>query len=123
MTTPPGPGRLSTHVLDTSRGRPAAGMTIDLVRLEADGTARAVKTVVTNADGRTDAPLLAGADLVAGGYRLVFHVGDYFAATSAADAGVFLRSVPVEFVVADATANYHVPLLVSPWSYATYRGS
>jgi 5-hydroxyisourate hydrolase len=123
MTTPSGPGKLSTHVLDTARGQPAAGMTIDLLRLEADGTARPVKTVVTTADGRTDEPLLAGAALVAGGYRLVFHVADYFAATGAAAAGVFLRDVPVEFVVADPTANYHVPLLVSPWSYATYRGS
>jgi len=123
VTNPSGPGKLSTHVLDTARGQPAAGMTIDLLRLEADGTARPVKTVVTNADGRTDEPLLAGAALVAGGYRLVFHVADYFAATGAADAGAFLRDVPVEFVVAEPTANYHVPLLVSPWSYATYRGS
>jgi 5-hydroxyisourate hydrolase len=98
-------------------------MTIDLVRIEADGAERLVKTVVTNADGRTAEPLLAGAGLVAGAYRLVFHVAEYFASTGNTDAGVFLRIVPVEFVVADAAANYHVPLLVSPWSYSTYRGS
>lgn len=126
MTTQSGqatPGRLSTHVLDTVRGRPAAGMTIDLVRIETDGSERLVKTVVTNADGRTAEPLLVGAALVAGAYRLVFHVAEYFASAGNADAGVFLRTVPVEFVVADTTANYHVPLLVSPWSYSTYRGS
>jgi len=126
VTTPAGqatPGRLSTHVLDTGHGRPAAGMAIDLVRIEADGSERLVKTVVTNADGRTAEPLLAGAALVAGAYRLVFHVADYFSAAGEVDAGVFLRTVPVEFVVADAAANYHVPLLVSPWSYSTYRGS
>ena len=126
VTTPSGqamPGKLSTHVLDTAHGRPAAGMTIDLVRIEADGAERLVKTVVTNADGRTAEPLLAGAGLVAGAYRLVFHVAEYFASAGNADAGVFLRIVPVEFVVADAAANYHVPLLVSPWSYSTYRGS
>lgn len=126
MTTPPGrstSGKLSTHVLDTAHGRPASGMTIDLVRIEADGGHQLVKTVVTNADGRTAEPLLAGAALVAGAYRLVFHVAEYFASASHADAGVFLGTVPVEFIVADATASYHVPLLVSPWSYSTYRGS
>ena len=117
------PGKLSTHVLDTAHGRPAAGLTVDLVRIEADGAERLVKTVVTNADGRTLEPLLAGTALVAGAYRLVFHVAEYFASAGHADAGVFLRIVPVEFVIADATANYHVPLLVSPWSYSTYRGS
>jgi len=98
-------------------------MTIDLVRIEADGGYQLVKTVVTNADGRTAEPLLAGAALVAGAYRLVFHVAEYFASAGHADAGAFLGTVPVEFIVADAAATYHVPLLVSPWSYSTYRGS
>ncbi len=117
------PGKLSTHVLDTAHGRPAAGMIIDLHRLDDTDGSRLVKTVVTSADGRTAEPLLAGDSLVEGTYRLVFHVADYFGASGNSDAGVFLNTVPVEFVVADATANYHVPLLVSPWSYATYRGS
>jgi 5-hydroxyisourate hydrolase len=116
-------GRLSTHVLDTARGRPAAGMQIDLLLLDPDGSGRLMKSVVTNADGRTNDPLLVGEALVAGAYRLVFHVADYFRARGDADAGVFLNTVPIEFVVADASAAYHVPLLVSPWSYATYRGS
>jgi 5-hydroxyisourate hydrolase len=124
VTRPPvNEGRLSTHVLDTARGRPAVGMVVDLLRLEADGTARPLKSVATNADGRTDEPLLAGAVLTAGRYRLVFHVGAYFAATGEIDGGVFLDRVPIDFLVADPAAKYHVPLLVSPWSYATYRGS
>lgn len=118
-----GSGRLSTHVLDTARGRPAAGMTIELFRLAADGAATTLGCFVTNADGRTGGPLLAGGDLTPGGYRLMFHVADYFRASGAADAGAFLERVPVDFIVADAEAAYHVPLLVSPWSYATYRGS
>jgi len=115
-------GRLSTHVLDTVRGSPAAGMRIDLHRLDAGG-ATLVTTATTNADGRTDVPLVAGAALVAGDYRLTFHVADYFRAAGSADAGRFLGTVPVEFTVADPAAAYHVPLLVSPWSYSTYRGS
>ncbi len=108
-------GRLTTHVLDTARGRPAAGIPIELARL--DGDRREVLcTVRTNADGRTDEPLLDGAELRAGTYELVFDVGAYFAAG-------FLGRVPVRFRVADADAHYHVPLLVSPWSYSTYRGS
>ena len=116
-------GRLSTHVLDTAHGRPAAGMRVELFRLDDDGTARRMTSVTTNADGRTDAPLAEAAALDAGRYRLVFYVADYFRAVGAVDAGLFLDRVPVEFVVNDATARYHVPLLVSPWSYATYRGS
>src|SRR5262245_9040204 len=118
-------GRLSTHVLDVSAGRPAAGVRIKLFRL--DGTARDKVTllaeVTTNADGRTDAPLLAGDALVEGSYELLFHIGDYFAVRGAADAKKFLDVVPVAFAVADASANYHVPLVASPWSYSTYRGS
>ena len=104
--------KLSTHVLDTTRGKPAAGMTITLSR---GGTL--LKTVKTNSDGRTDAPLLAASEMVTGEYELVFHVGDYFGVRE------FLDRVPVRFTIIDATASYHVPLLCSPWAYSTYRGS
>lgn len=122
-------GKLSTHVLDTSIGRPAAGMTIELFRTgdsQAEGGATegvALTTVVTNSDGRSDGPLLSGSDLAAGSYRLVFHVADYFKSIGNADAGRFLDRVPIDFVIDDAEAAYHVPLLVTPWSYSTYRGS
>ncbi|HUJ73967.1 MAG TPA: hydroxyisourate hydrolase [bacterium] len=113
-------GKLTTHVLDTARGVPAAGIRIDLERAGASG---ALKRAVTNANGRTDAPLLDGAELAAGTWKLVFHVGEYFRARGEQDAGRFLEDVPVVFVVDDPAAAYHVPLLVSPWSYSTYRGS
>jgi len=117
-------GRLTTHVLDTAQGCPAAGMTIELWRLDPVGGAHELlKTVRTNADGRTDAPLLAD-DLTAGGYELVFALGTYFAgqpvATSAPE---FLDQVVIRFGISDAAAHYHVPLLLSPWAYSTYRGS
>ena len=108
------PGILSTHVLDTTQGRPAAGMKIEL---HSSDRASLIKTVETNADGRTDAPLLSGDELVAGAYELVFHVGDYFGEKR------FLDRVPVRFIISDPSAKYHVPLLVSPWAYSTYRGS
>jgi 5-hydroxyisourate hydrolase len=116
-------GRLTTHVLDTARGRPAAGVGIVLVR-DPDGERRTVASVRTNPDGRTDAPLLEGDALEAGAYELVFDVGAYFDG-SGLDAGdpAFLGRVPVRFSVGDPGAHYHVPLLVSPWSYSTYRGS
>jgi 5-hydroxyisourate hydrolase len=116
-------GTLSTHVLDTVKGGPAAGMRIDLHTIDADGTPRHVLSVTTNADGRTDEPLLTGDALAPGTYRLTFHVGEYFAATGSADANRFLRAVPVDFHIELPAKNYHVPLLVSPWSYSTYRGS
>ncbi|HEX8342034.1 MAG TPA: hydroxyisourate hydrolase [Tepidisphaeraceae bacterium] len=109
--------RLSTHVLDTARGRPAAGVVVRLFRGD-----RLLIETTTNADGRTDAPLLSGDDVTAGEYRLTFAVGDYFAASGQADARTFLDIVPIVFRI-EAGANYHVPLLVSPWSYSTYRGS
>lgn len=116
-------GKLTTHVLDTANGKPAAGMRIELLA-ERDGHWRSLGATVTNADGRCDAPLVDGAGLARGRYRLVFHVGDYFRARGAALADpAFLDQVPIEFGVADAAAHYHVPLLVSPWSYSTYRGS
>jgi 5-hydroxyisourate hydrolase-like protein (transthyretin family) len=163
-------GRLTTHVLDVARGRPAEGVAIELVRLDGGDGAGVVATAVTNADGRTDGPLLAAGALEVGVYELRFAVGPYFAASGSADTGAsgsasgasgsdpscvlhgasdpgasgsgasgsdpscvlhgasdpdpaFLDVVPVRFGVADAGAHFHVPLLVTPWSYSTYRGS
>jgi 5-hydroxyisourate hydrolase len=116
-------GRLSTHVLDTAHGLPAAGMQVTLYRV-ANGAREPLCAVHTNADGRTDAPLLAGGELTAGVYELVFAVGAYFRARGLTlPDPPFLDLVTVRFGVADADAGYHVPLLVSPWSYSTYRGS
>lgn len=116
-------GKLTTHVLDTASGRPAAGMRIELSILEA-GRWRVLRTATTNADGRTDAPLAEGAGLVAGQYRLVFEVAAYFRARGVAlPEPPFLDRVPVRFGIADPQAHYHVPLLCTPWSYSTYRGS
>ncbi|HEX9464851.1 MAG TPA: hydroxyisourate hydrolase [Alphaproteobacteria bacterium] len=115
-------GQLTTHVLDTAGGRPAAGLKIELYRL--DGARTLVKTIVTNRDGRADAPLLEGAALVRGHYELVFAVAAYFRGAGLAMTDPpFLDLVPVRFSVADETAHYHVPLLVSPYGYTTYRGS
>ncbi|HVF72334.1 MAG TPA: hydroxyisourate hydrolase [Chthoniobacterales bacterium] len=105
---------LTTHVLDTARGCPAAGMVVELWSLD---RSKLLKTVVTNSDGRTVAPLLSADELATGNYELVFFVGDYFGERR------FLDRVPVRFVISDASAKYHVPLLVSPWAYSTYRGS
>jgi 5-hydroxyisourate hydrolase len=105
---------LTTHVLDTMRGIPAAGMKIELWSVD---QSKLIKTVETNADGRTDAPLLAAGEMKTGNYELIFFVGDYFGERR------FLDRVPVRFVISDAAAKYHVPLLVSPWAYSTYRGS
>ena len=118
-------GRLTTHVLDTANGRPAAGMAIALYRLGPGPDDRALLIEsTTDADGRAPAPLLAGDDLTPGVYELVFEVGAYFAARSAALAEPpFLDRVPIRFGIADSDAHYHVPLLVSPGSYTTYRGS
>ena len=117
-------GRLSTHVLDTASGRPAAGMRIELFRIEASGARVLVKSVVTNSDGRTDAPLLIDAAFAVGTYELVFDVAAYFRAKGTAMADPpFLTTVPLRFSIAEPDGNYHVPLLASPWSYSTYRGS
>jgi 5-hydroxyisourate hydrolase len=113
-------GRLTTHVLDTARGRPAAGVAIELWRIEGGERRALLAATRTNTDGRTDAPLLADADFTVGVYELVFVVGPYFAADGAPP---FLDRVPVRFGVADPAAHYHVPLLASPWAYSTYRGS
>jgi 5-hydroxyisourate hydrolase len=117
-------GRLTTHVLDTAQGRPAAGMRVELWRVGAAGGRELLASVRTNADGRVDSPLLSEGQLQAGVYELVFAAGEYFAGQPVAAATPpFLDTVPVRFGVADPEAHYHVPLLVSPWAYSTYRGS
>ena len=118
-------GRLTTHVLDTAQGCPAADLALELWRLEPHSDERTLlKTVRTNSDGRTDGPLLIDDELQAGIYELVFAVGAYFAAQPVATATPpFLDRVPVRFGIADPQAHYHVPLLASPWAYSTYRGS
>ena len=114
-------GRITTHVLDTAAGRPAAGMKVVLTRL--DGTPGAVATAVTNADGRVDRPLLEGVAFATGQYEILFHVGDYFRAQGLTlPKPSFLDLVPLRFGVSEDT-HYHVPLLVSPYAYSTYRGS
>jgi 5-hydroxyisourate hydrolase len=116
-------GRITTHVLDTARGKPAAGVKIMLYRVSGNSH-RKIAEVVTNADGRTDAPMLAGADLTPGIYELVFGTGEYLRATGQAEGEVlFLDEIPIRFGVPDAGQHYHVPLLISPFAYSTYRGS
>lgn len=115
-------GRLTTHVLDTAAGIPARGMHVELYRL--DGTQRLLAALDTNADGRAPAPLLEGDAFQAGCYELHFRVADYFRARGAAmTEPPFLDVVVIRFGIGDGTQHYHVPLLVSPWSYSTYRGS
>ena len=116
------PGKLSTHVLDLSVGRPAAGLRIELHRVAP--APALIKTVVTNSDGRTDVPLLGPEEMTSGTYQLEFHVGEYFASKGVTPAKApFLDIVPVRFGISDSSASYHVPLLVTPWAYSTYRGS
>ncbi len=116
-------GKLTTHVLDTAHGAPAADLRIELWLLRPGGE-DLVKAARTNADGRCDAPLLDGTSLLVGTYELVFFVGEYFAAKNVPQTEPrFLDLVPVRFGIFDANQSYHVPLLVSPWSYSTYRGS
>ena len=117
-------GRLSTHVLDTQAGRPAAGLAVTLSELSRSGEARVIARAVTNVDGRTAEPLIAGRPVPIGRYELAFAAGEYFARqrTTLADPP-FLDIVPVRFGVAEAEGHYHVPLLITPWSYSTYRGS
>lgn len=116
-------GRLTTHVLDTARGKPAAGVKIMLYRVSGNSHKKIAETV-TNADGRTDAPMLEGKAFGQGSYELVFCAGDYLRATGQATGDtLFLDQIPIRFGVTDADAHYHVPLLVSPFAYSTYRGS
>ena len=115
-------GRLTTHVLDTARGVPGAGIRVELYAVTPEYTK--ITAVVTNADGRTDAPLLDGDAFKTGQFELVFRTGEYFSAAGFELADpAFLDEIPIRFAIADAEAHYHVPLLVSPWSYSTYRGS
>jgi 5-hydroxyisourate hydrolase len=117
------PAKLSTHVLDTAHGCPAARMKIELWSLDGEDR-ELVITAKTNADGRTEQPLLAPEEMKIGQYEIVFFVGDYFAAKSPTLPKIrFLDKVPVRFGIADAGASYHVPLLCTPWAYSTYRGS
>lgn len=118
-------GKLTTHVLDTAQGLPAANLAIELWSIDvAVGEKTLLKTVQTNQDGRTDAPLLAGTDLKPQTYELVFYAGDYFKQQFASlPDPLFLDQIPIRFSVADPNLHYHVPLLASPWSYSTYRGS
>jgi 5-hydroxyisourate hydrolase len=116
-------GKLTTHVLDTALGKPAAGVKITLYRV-LDGHHEKLAETVTNADGRTDAPMLVGAALTVGSYELVFCAGAYLRASGQAkDEVLFLDEIPIRFGVPDAGAHYHVPLLISPFAYSTYRGS
>jgi 5-hydroxyisourate hydrolase len=115
--------KLSTHVLDTAHGCPAAGMRIELWSLAGEDRTL-VTTAKTNADGRTETPLLSADEMKAGQYEIIFFVGDYFAARATPQPKIrFLDQVPVRFGIVDAGGSYHVPLLCSPWSYSTYRGS
>jgi len=116
-------GFLTTHVLDTATGRPAAGMTVTLYRLDGQGRTQ-IRAMRTNADGRTDSPILPAAEFAIGTYELEFDVGAYLDA-QATDSGTprFLDLVPIRFGIGEADSHYHVPLLVSPFGYSTYRGS
>src|SRR5512139_1493645 len=116
-------GHLSTHVLDTAHGCPAAGMKVTLQRLDGE-RAQTIKSLLLNDDGRADGPLLDAAAMAAGRYRLLFEVAPYFRARGVAlPEPAFIDTVQLDFGIADAAGHYHVPLLVSPWSYSTYRGS
>ena len=115
-------GYLTTHVLDTASGKPAAGVRIDLFRMGAERTA--LSSTTTNSDGRCDEPVLRDQDFECGEYELVFHAGDYFAENGVSmPEPRFLDQVVIRFGIADETQHYHVPLLISPFAYSTYRGS
>lgn len=116
-------GRLTTHVLDTAHGKPGAGIPLELFRIVGEER-RQLKSTSTNADGRCDQPLLEADDFLAGEYELIFQVADYFRRHNVPLAEPpFLDKIVIRFAVADPAQHYHVPLLVSPWSYSTYRGS
>ena len=117
-------GLLSTHVLDTHRGQPASGVAIEFLEVAASGTSRLISRTTTNRDGRTDRPLIAEQPIPIAQYELRFGVGEYFVrqGTPLADPP-FLGVIPIRFAVSEPEAHYHVPILVTPWSYSTYRGS
>ncbi|GGF00504.1 hydroxyisourate hydrolase [Stappia taiwanensis] len=116
---------VTTHVLDTARGVPAEGLVIEVFRLGTDGTRQPLTHLVTNADGRTDAPVVPPEQMAAGSYELVFHAGAYLAAAGliGEDGVPFLDAVPIRFGISDPARHHHVPLLLSPFGYSTYRGS
>lgn len=114
-------GALTTHILDTANGVPAAGVKIELWYIGVDDRTF-IKAATTNKDGRLDAPAIEGDDFKAGQYELVFYIGDYFSKLSG-DKPAFLDAIPIRFCVTDASSHYHVPLLVSPFGYSTYKGS
>ena len=117
-----GTRELTTHVLDTARGRPGAGMRVDLARIDGDGAPRPITTVTTDANGR--ALMLPEGEMTVGTYQLTFHVADYHRTVGVPIATPpYLDIVPVRFSINDPNVHYHVPLLVAPWSYTTYRGS
>lgn len=115
-------GFLTTHILDTANGIPAHGVTIDLYRLSGEDREH-IGTAVTNDDGRTDTPLLPKGEMTVGNYELVFQIGRYFAGSAPTSDHPFIDVVPIRFGIDDGEAHYHVPLLASPFSYSTYRGS
>ena len=115
--------RLTTHILDTANGRPASGVKIDLYAVGDDGMLSALSSVSTNSDGRCDGAVLEGDAFGKGIYERQFHVGDYFGRGTGSGDPSFLNVVPVRFGVSAADEHYHVPLLISPFSYSTYRGS
>lgn len=115
---------LTTHILDTANGCPAANVKVELYACPATGERTLVKQIFTNADGRSDSPLLSADEMQVGTWELVFHIADYFRqANTPLSEPPFLDVIPLRFAIADTAAHYHVPLLVSPWSYSTYRGS
>jgi 2-oxo-4-hydroxy-4-carboxy-5-ureidoimidazoline decarboxylase len=117
-------GRLSTHVLDTHRGSPAPGIAVELLEVAASGSSRVVTRAITNADGRTERPIMADQPIPIAQYELRFDVGDYFARQGVPVSDPpFLGVIPIRFAVAEPEGHYHVPIIVTPWSYSTYRGS
>lgn len=116
-------GKLTTHILDTAHGCPAAQVAIALWRITDNGDRTLLKETKTNSDGRTDAPLLLGDEMTVGTYELVFAIAPYFRQHITLPDPPFLSDIPLRFAIADPQTHYHVPLLVSPWSYSTYRGS
>lgn len=116
------PGRLTTHVLDTASGKPASNLRIDLYRIEGERS-ELLSSTRTNDDGRCDAPLLTGSTMATGTYELRFHAGEYLGTADERGTHPFLDVIPIRFGIADRAAHYHVPLLLAPFGYSTYRGS